>query len=607
MAFRWNGKPGSVKAWLLLPVILYVAVAFYWHCVGINPAGGDEPYYLLVAESIVRDGDFDLENNLAEHPEIPAEPQCLHSPRGWYTVHNIGLPLLIAVPWALGGVLGAKLALCLLMGLAPLVMFRSIERTIRSPRWSLLITLTLSLGMPLLDGANQLYPDLPSALLLFFAGDYVMEGAGRRRSSLARFVAFVVAVAFLPWLHIKQALPALTLLVGHLAGCRSEGRARKLATVATLAGSLVALAWYNLHAFDCLTGPYDRDGLVFDFPRNAMIFLGLHWDQAHGMFLQQPFLLLGLIGLGPMWRSNRGGLTYLALLGATALLPNCMHPNWYGGQSFVGRFGWSSVLLWSVPVAHAARWLCQRRPTALMMTCAVCGALQVASASYWLTSGGRLIAGFCQIDTPLWAYNGLYPLVRNQLPFWHPSDLQWRHAPNYSFLLFGAALIATGWNWLRHRRAMLAKIWIPVTAACVTIQSLPKADRSELIQVGPTQMMGAVGQVRRNVRVAAEPLDPAGVIAWVPQLCLAEGDYLVRVEYAAQGIQLPKVGSLCVVFGTAAPEFTALGPTGAEGREMRATVHVNRRYARRCAAVGLIYDGRGILTVEQLSIERLRR
>ena len=82
-----------------------------------------------------------------------------------------------------------------------------------------------------------------------------------------------------------------------------------------------------------------------------MIFLGLHFDQAQGMFVQQPVLLIGLLGIAPFAVRRPilavgTSLSYLAVL-----LPNSFHDCWYGCYSFGGRFMWSVIALWFLPLA----------------------------------------------------------------------------------------------------------------------------------------------------------------------------------------------------------------------------------------------------------------
>jgi len=580
-----GGESSNRRAWVIRLVLLFPAVAY----VGIalhrraNPLFGDEPRYVAIAESIVRDGDVAVENNYTSLGFPWTEVCVVKSPRGYHSMHGLGLPLLIAPGWFVGGAPGVRIWLSLLTSLVPFIVYRVVAHRFPSPGWSLLVTLTISLGMPFADGADQIYPDLPSGLMLLYAANFVVGRSAGINATRLRFVAFVAIVAFLPCLHIKQAAPAFVLLVGYLGLCRMEHPIRRFVSAAVLIGSLSGLACYNHYAFANPLGPYGtNEGLCIDLPKNVMIFFGLHWDQAQGMFLQQPFFLLGLVGIGQMWRNSRRILIWLALLGASLLVPNCLHPNLYGGGSLAGRFAWSSVLLWCFPVSYAARRLFERSPRSLVATCAVCLLLQFWLAGSWLRGSDRLLQG-C-LDTPLWAYNGLYPALRDWLPFWHCWESQWQHGPNYTFLLFGALLWAS--SWLTRERCRAA--WATMALVSLALHPLRAPDVSWVPWHTPS---GA----------------PAGVLAIVPSLLFKPGDYQVKVEYAAEAKGAAPVGKLHVGFVAPDGQVKDLPPTGSGGGECSELVHVNLRRACQCAFVAVLHQGPGAMMVKRISIEPPRR
>ena len=74
---------------------------------------GDEPHYLVIAQSLWRDGDLKIENNhtrrdYSEYFAPDLEPHYLT--RGAdgeiYSIHPIGMPVLIAPVYAAGGYRG---------------------------------------------------------------------------------------------------------------------------------------------------------------------------------------------------------------------------------------------------------------------------------------------------------------------------------------------------------------------------------------------------------------------------------------------------------------------------------------------------------------------
>ena len=97
------------------PVVLFVAALGLYLAVGLHyathlQASGDEPYYLLMAQSLWRDHDLDLQNNFAQEDwrEYTPGPVSTHygAPRRDgrpYPGHSPGLPALLAPVYALGG------------------------------------------------------------------------------------------------------------------------------------------------------------------------------------------------------------------------------------------------------------------------------------------------------------------------------------------------------------------------------------------------------------------------------------------------------------------------------------------------------------------------
>src|SRR5258706_5662614 len=98
---------------IALPITLLV-LAIYLALVPwtgqVWPRTGDEPHYLVAADSLVRDGDFDLRNNyvpgvyLDWYPSPNLNPQVKQRVDGApFLIHTYGLAILIAPAYWLGG------------------------------------------------------------------------------------------------------------------------------------------------------------------------------------------------------------------------------------------------------------------------------------------------------------------------------------------------------------------------------------------------------------------------------------------------------------------------------------------------------------------------
>jgi len=92
----------------LLALLVYVALTP--HVASEWPVTGDEPHYLLIAHSLLTDGDIRLADNYAERDYAPFFAGAWLDPHvtvkadgGWYPVHEIAFAALLVPSYALGG------------------------------------------------------------------------------------------------------------------------------------------------------------------------------------------------------------------------------------------------------------------------------------------------------------------------------------------------------------------------------------------------------------------------------------------------------------------------------------------------------------------------
>src|SRR6478735_3711929 len=103
----------------------------------LNPLTGDEPFYVITSMSLIHDHDLNEANNYADrdwntfYPALgptlygwpgypdPLSPHSTSTARpGLYSKHGLGMALLIALPWSIGG---RTLTLIVLAAIAGLV------------------------------------------------------------------------------------------------------------------------------------------------------------------------------------------------------------------------------------------------------------------------------------------------------------------------------------------------------------------------------------------------------------------------------------------------------------------------------------------------------
>jgi len=194
---------------------------------------GDEPHYLLVAESIAFDGDVDLRNDYASKERTlrvvnvwPLDPIYHAADYGksghLRPLHGVGLSALLAPGVALGGLTGARLVMVLIAALLAHQLYRLLVELGFRRRYRIAAWIATVFCLPIVAFSSQIYPELPGALLVLVALRIMVRGAVSPRA-LALGSA---ASAALFWLHVRYLPISFALLVGLAYVATSDGRGR---------------------------------------------------------------------------------------------------------------------------------------------------------------------------------------------------------------------------------------------------------------------------------------------------------------------------------------------------------------------------------------------
>ncbi|HXY39617.1 MAG TPA: hypothetical protein VEQ10_08105, partial [Vicinamibacteria bacterium] len=300
---------------------------------------GDEPHYLMVADSLLRDHDLALEadyqqGRYAAFHDAPLLPHYRVRGRHGeiYSLHAVGLSVLILPAWALAGYPGVTVFMALVAALLVAEVrgwvkeLTSREDVAEAAAW------VLALQAPLLHYAGLVFTEVPAALLVAFA-----LRRGRRAGSTRAMLAVAVAAAVLPWLNVRYAALAV-LVIAHAAWHRP--RLRPLVALGLpLAASALGLALYH-HA---LYGFWDPRRVYGVRPEMSLATLreglpGMLFDQEFGLLVYAPVLVLAVPGLVLlMRRDRRHGVAALLAVVFVLATAGAWHM-WRGGFNPPGRF-----------------------------------------------------------------------------------------------------------------------------------------------------------------------------------------------------------------------------------------------------------------------------
>jgi hypothetical protein len=313
---KWSATRAAILAAIVYALVIPTQMR--------TPIDGDEPFYLLVTESIVHDRDLDLRNQYAAlahsatgRPDLKPQQGDPVGPHGeQYSRHEPFLPLLLVPGYCAAGLPGALATIALFGVLLVRSTVRLLEdegvddATIRA------LVPFFAFAPPIIYYAARIWPEVPGALFFVEA----LRGVRQRRAQ-----RWLPALATLVLLKLRFGLIAVVLL-SVVVWRRRSRLAVALAMIALPIAIVFAISGHllNVHSW--------RELLPIA-PRNYAVGLfGLLLDGAAGLLFQAPFYLLGVFAI-TRWKSAPPALR----IGCAAALPYIVslvpRSEWHGGWS----------------------------------------------------------------------------------------------------------------------------------------------------------------------------------------------------------------------------------------------------------------------------------
>jgi len=357
--------PGVAAA---LAATVYLLAA--WQVFPQLPAG-DEPHYLVIAQSLLKDGDLKIENNHLQgdyEAYIPGPLRPHYLTRGVnheiYSVHAPGLPAVVAPVFAVFGYPGVLGFLALVSGCATALAWRAVWLVTRDVAASWFGWATVSLSVPFLFQAFAVYPDGFGAALVMTG---VLTAILGERASPRLLLVTGLALALLPWLHTRFAVTAGALGLVILARqITAADRVRRV--IAFAAPPIVsAIAWFSffyvLYGTPNPAAPYGgyTQTAVSNIPQGLA---GLLFDQQFGLVPKAPVYLCALVGFVPLARRQPRLAAELALVVLPYTIAASLYAMWWGGFASPARFLASILLPLALP---AGMWFATSGPAARIL------------------------------------------------------------------------------------------------------------------------------------------------------------------------------------------------------------------------------------------------
>jgi hypothetical protein len=284
----------------------------------VHPPNGDEKHYLLVTESLAQDGDLDLRNQYATHPEVPRFADDPTGPHGeQYSRHEPLLSLLLLPGYLAAGTTGA-LAIVALFGV---LLIRSTIRWMEDEGIDdaaiRAVFPFFALAPPVLFYATRAWPEVPAA---FF---FVEAIRGVRAHRTQRWIPALLGLVFLKLRFVLVAIGLLATLVVE----RRGSLRRKLIAVVVIVAPLLLMAILTGDA----TSVHRWQEIFPESPaRYARGFFGLLTEGMSGIAFRAPFYLVGLFAIF-RWKETPRGFRIGLLASLLYLFYLLPRPEWFGG------------------------------------------------------------------------------------------------------------------------------------------------------------------------------------------------------------------------------------------------------------------------------------
>jgi len=205
----------SIKKKLLLlfmiSMLLYNAGSILLTSSGQTFAG-DEPHYLIITQSLLEDGDFDLTNNYAIKDytktmlaQVHIDPHTAPRTGGRYSFHSPGTSLVLLPFYTLGSLFGGKplvffirFGMSLFGALLGTQIFLYLFQEWKNQKLALGVWFVYSFSSPVFFYSLHIYPEIIVALFSFTAFRLLHSSSRLSKASLV-FIGFLISCSI--WFH----------------------------------------------------------------------------------------------------------------------------------------------------------------------------------------------------------------------------------------------------------------------------------------------------------------------------------------------------------------------------------------------------------------------
>jgi hypothetical protein len=309
----------------------------------IGHLSGDEPHYLVLDHSILKDNDLEVSNNYAHKDYFPfyssdLEPSAhrgKNSGSELYSNHPPGFSLYLLPFYYLGKILGGgwflfilRASIALIAAILSVAVTDFLRDYIEDRRIVSFVWLAMSFTSPLLFYSRHLYPEIPAALISI----WVVKAIRKIKSlNWLRFLLMGIGIGVLPWLGQKfLPLSFILILISLIYLWRNKALFSSKLLFILSALILIGLFYFYLYA---LYGTFSPRSIMTGYlgeevktewgkqyfmnwqlkPKVATL-LSYFIDQKEGLLIYAPIYMFSFIGLYGLYRLNTKDFWLVAVL-----------------------------------------------------------------------------------------------------------------------------------------------------------------------------------------------------------------------------------------------------------------------------------------------------
>lgn len=373
-------------------------VAFGARMVIKQGLSGDEPHYLVMAQSLKDDHDLNVKNNYEQKTYVvfykdTLEPHInwalIHKDsQKWYSIHGAGLAILTAPSMYIGKRFGPLLVM-LGVGVLTIIQVYRLGARLAGKKAGIGAAFVLMTSIVYLSLVGYVFPDMLAGLLVLSAYSLLIDLKDAKTAW--RRVALGVLCAFMIIVHVKTTLIALSIMgIGawlpvrhesHITLQRRLTRAMQLMVPFLIVYGTFTLklhAWYGILL---PTQMYQGNGQMLQLsPLHtipAMLF-----DGFKGLFVLSPALLLMFVGLPIWYRHNKEHVFILLSILVPSFVIQATFNDWGGGWGPPARYMMLYIPLLSCAIAYA--WQAAVRSRSIKFVLVILTAIQVALSMMYI-------------------------------------------------------------------------------------------------------------------------------------------------------------------------------------------------------------------------------